>query len=63
MGEVYEAEDTRSQRSVALKILPEDVAFDPDPQAAFPARGSGAGVDESLDIVGIHSMTLAEPIF
>ena len=44
MGEVYEATDTRLDRTVAIKVLPEHVAADPDLKQWFerdtqPHRG------------------------
>ena len=33
MGEVYKARDTRLDRTVAIKVLPTDVANDPDLRA------------------------------
>lgn len=35
MGEVYRAKDTRLDREVAVKILPEHLSTNPDAQARF----------------------------
>ncbi len=35
MGEVYRARDTKLDRDVAIKVLPEDFASDPDRLARF----------------------------
>lgn len=35
MGEVYRASDTRLGRTVAIKVLPDRVAADPDLRARF----------------------------
>jgi eukaryotic-like serine/threonine-protein kinase len=43
MGEVYRPRDTKLNRDVAIKLLPESVARDPDYLAHFQRKSAGAG--------------------
>src|SRR5262245_53737506 len=56
MGEVYRARDTRLGRDVALKVLPEALAGDPESLARFEREARiAAGLNHS-NIVVLHSI-------
>ena len=52
MGEVYKARDTRLDRTVAIKVLPEHVAADPDLKQRFEREARGLGV---VDVGALES--------
>ena len=65
MGEVYRARDTKLQRAVAIKVLPDSFADDADRRSRFeeearalaalnhPHIGAIYGVEESADVVAL----------
>src|SRR5678810_614593 len=56
MGEVYRARDTRLKRDVALKILPESFASDPDRLARFQREAEVLASLSHPNIAGIYGL-------
>jgi len=56
MGEVYRARDTRLKREVALKILPESFASDPDRLARFQREAEVLASLSHPNIAAIHGL-------
>jgi serine/threonine-protein kinase len=62
MGEVYRARDTRLKRDVALKILPEAFASDPDRLARFTREAQTLASLNHPNIAQIHGLEEQPPI-
>src|SRR6185369_17114912 len=56
MGEVYEAEDTRLHRRVALKVIRSDVAADPVRRARLEREATAVAMLNHPHIVTVHSL-------
>jgi len=56
MGEVYQARDTRLDRTVAIKVLPSDVAGDPELRARFEREAHAVAALDHPHICGIYDV-------
>jgi eukaryotic-like serine/threonine-protein kinase len=56
MGEVYKAKDTRLNRTVAIKILPPDVAADPDRRQRFQREAEAVAALSHPHICVLHDI-------
>src|ERR1044072_786737 len=54
MGEVYRARDRKLDRDVAVKVLPESVAADPDALARFEREAKAVAALSHPNILAIH---------
>jgi len=62
MGEVYVAEDSKLGRRVALKVLPGDMASDPDRRMRFEREARSIAALNHANIVTIHSIEEADGV-
>jgi len=62
MGDVYAAEDTKLGRNVALKILPSEMAADPERRARFEREAKAVAALNHPNIVTIHSVEEADGV-
>ena len=56
MGEVYRAKDTRLDRDVAIKVLPEHLANDCDALARFEREAKAVAALSHPNILAIHDV-------
>ena len=56
MGEVYRARDTRLDRTVAIKVLPTEVAGDPELRARFEREARAVAALDHPHICGIYDV-------
>jgi len=62
MGDVYRATDSKLGREVALKVLPPDVACDPERLARFQREARAVAALNNPHIVTIHSVEEADGV-
>ena len=62
MGEVYKARDTRLDRTVAVKVLPAELASDPERRARFEREARAIAALSHPHICTIHDVGRPEDI-
>jgi TolB-like protein/Tfp pilus assembly protein PilF len=62
MGEVYRARDTRLEREVAVKVLPEPFTHDPERRARFEREAKAVAALSHPNILAIHDYGLEQGI-
>src|SRR5437773_9545267 len=63
MGEVYRARDTRLGREVAVKVLPENRAKDPDALACLEREAQAIAALSHPNIRAIHDLVTDQGVF
>jgi Tol biopolymer transport system component len=62
MGEVYRAHDTRLDREVAVKVLPESLTADPDRLCRFEQEARAAAALNHPNILAVYQMATHEGV-
>jgi len=62
MGEVYAAEDTRLHRQIALKVLPQEMASDPERLSRFQREAQTVAALNHPNVVTVYSVEEADGV-